>query len=177
MPVEVLAATIGAAATIVSATIAAWATIGKRRAEAELKMTYSAPYVFAMHLEAAINRLPPPIANPRDQEDVIINARAIVRLRDSLREPLRGVEAALNGEIDHLGEVLVGIEPGQQADSNRVRAAAEAIRVLRLVWPSKRDEITLRINQVLATLKNLAGAGTEHCEPPRSQFWFWRFGR
>jgi hypothetical protein len=81
IPIEIIAAIIGGFATIAASGIAAWATLGKRRAEAEKQQAEarvhaldSAPFRFANHLENVINRLPPPIVHPQDERNVIVNA-------------------------------------------------------------------------------------------------------
>jgi hypothetical protein len=63
---------------------------------------------------------------------------------------------ALNGQIDTLSQIVetIGSSDPQGIDANNLQAAVEAIEVLRIVWPAKRDEIALRIRQILVTLED-----------------------
>jgi hypothetical protein len=81
--------------------------------------------------------------------DLRAYARAIVSARDSLAEPLKGLNAALNSEIDTLKRLL-----NREAlpDDEEL---ARTIKALSIVWPIKRDEMELRMRQLQAVFASI----------------------
>jgi hypothetical protein len=90
----------------------------------------------------------------------IINARAIVSARDSLRSSLISISAQLNTEIDVLA-TNIGTEylPSKNVIStqsnegyNNPEEAYRTIEVLSRLWPSRKTQIEIQVRKMLAEM-------------------------
>jgi hypothetical protein len=88
--------------------------------------------------------------------DVIINARAIVSLRDALRNSMVQISTQLNGNIDRLaseiGETnLVGQPPPyrQPASTDTIY---QTLQVLAITWPGRKEIVEVELRKLLAEL-------------------------
>ena len=93
-------------------------------------------------------------------EKAVINGRAIVRVRDSLRGSLVAISGQLNSEIDRLALDLNGT-PFPASDLARAvegqktpdpKQVYDTIQVLSKVWPAKREQVKVEIRKLLAEL-------------------------
>lgn len=98
--------------------------------------------------------------NCNDEEEVIINARAVVSTRDDIRRHLIVLTKVLNLEIDRLAREL-GYEyegfpshKGKYSDEREpdVKALRKTLIVLAKKWPMKKDQIEFEIRKVISEL-------------------------
>jgi len=114
----------------------------------------AAPRRYVEELDKLITR-----AAKEGPENAVLNARAIVAARNSLRNSLVGISSQLDSEIDHLaadiGEVIKQPQgpsmpqPGAPSDAKQ---AYDTIQVLVRIWPSKKQQIEVEIRKLLAEL-------------------------
>jgi hypothetical protein len=91
------------------------------------------------------------------RDRVLINARAIIKVRDELREHMTTAVSLLNSEIDRLAhecggpEVSISRQESQpiKVDEDKVW---ETIQVLQKAWPAKKDVLTFEIKKMLVEL-------------------------
>lgn len=155
--------------TIVVALIGAVATIGaaligrrsgtKKEKERARHAVADAPRRYAEHLENLIS------AGVRGGEtDAVTHARAIVSVRNDVRNSMIKIAERLNSEIDLLQE--------QTKDGASPAVLVQTMRVLSMKWPAKRDEIEIEFRKLLAELDILGDAPTysphDREEPPRA---------
>ncbi|MFT3911456.1 MAG: hypothetical protein QM737_18680 [Ferruginibacter sp.] len=93
------------------------------------------------------------------EEKAILNARAIVSTRDSLRNSLGAISSSLNSEIDRLAEEIgqtyytpKGPMIRQENPDMNSKQAYNTIIVLSKIWPARKDEIEVEIRKLLAIL-------------------------
>lgn len=93
------------------------------------------------------------------EQKAVINARAIVSTRNTLRDSLVSISKNLNSEIDLLAinighRSANGVSPSSIPDDNRPNAAAawETILVLHRMWPSKKEQIEVEIRKLIAEM-------------------------
>jgi hypothetical protein len=113
----------------------------------------AAPYLYVKELDVLIKRA------VREGENLaIINARAIVGVRNSRRSSLISISTLLNSEIDRLssdiGDAITALQtvtekPRAEIDPSEVY---QTIQVLERTWPGKRTQIVVEIRKVLAEL-------------------------
>jgi hypothetical protein len=116
---------------------------GRQSKENEYKQKHAAAIkTFAGELRKLISS-----ANP-SAGDVIITARSIVSVRNSLKATLTTLASALNSNIDLLQEV-VGVDNRPVPDSGAVR---ERLAILQKSWPAKEAEIEVSIRKMLAEM-------------------------
>ncbi|NNV57204.1 hypothetical protein [Limnovirga soli] len=94
------------------------------------------------------------------QENAVLNARAIVAARDSLRSSLSSISSQLNSQIDVLASDI-GIEYIQNLNKvssapfdskSENQKAYETILVLSRVWPSRKVQIEIEVRRILAEM-------------------------
>lgn len=132
----------------------------------------SAPYRYARELGRQIDR-----AVAEGPRQAMINARAIVRIRDSLRDSLVSLSSLLNSEIDTLStQIGVGVRYEQMPQRSRPASATDedvfrTLLVLQKVWESKAPQIVFQIRKILVELGLLGGDyhGGSDPEPPTGQ--------
>ncbi len=118
-------------------------------------MLDAAPRNYVAELDKLITQA---VAEGKDK--AVLNARAIVKVRNDLRNSLVTISTKLNSEIDRLAVQLGEIVPVAQgpsvpaAEKPTVSAAAawETIQVLQKVWPAKKKEIEDAIRQILTEI-------------------------
>jgi len=129
------------------------ATIRTRYSERNkvAEMLDAAPRNYVSELDKLISQA---IAEGPDK--AVLNARAIVKVRNDLRNNLVTISAKLNSEIDRLAEQLGELGPrplGPSVPGEKPfissGAAWETIQVLQKVWPAKKREIEDAIRQIL----------------------------
>ena len=177
MDPTIVAAVIGAAATILAAIIGLRA--GKSAGREELRKEIDdAPRKYVDHLDRLIAR-----AMKEGTEKVMVNARAIVSLRNDLRDSLMKIHDRLNSDIDTLAEQIGGPGGGQQdigreqkappprerrdrerQASTATEAVFETIQVLSRKWPGKKDQVEVELRKVLAEL-GLLGRSPDRPKP------------
>lgn len=121
------------------------------------KKVEAAPRKYVAELDALIQR-----AIKEGDDFAIVNARAIVATRNSLRASLVAISSQLNSEIDRLSQEIGQPVPQHQtvnATGPQAPSASEVFRtiqVLSRIWPAKRVQIEVEIRKLLAEL----GLGT-----------------
>lgn len=93
------------------------------------------------------------------EERAVVNARAIVATRNTLRASLVSISGHLNSEIDRLarqiGESVPDV-PGPSRPTSDVQpsaaAAFETIQVLAKMWPAKRIQVEVEVRKLLAEM-------------------------
>jgi hypothetical protein len=112
----------------------------------------AAPRTYINHLDALITR-----AYREGVGNAIVNARAIVAARNSMRGSLSNIRKNLNTEIDRLAsEVGMPFEETEHAlrtatsDTPDAATVFQTIDVLSRMWPAKRAEIEVEIRKILA---------------------------
>lgn len=95
-------------------------------------------------------------------ENAVLNARAIVSARNSLRNSLVAISSQLNSEIDRLaieiGEDVSRPQGPSSRDRDRryldinAQVAYNTILVLSKVWPAKKEQIEVEIRKLLAEM-------------------------
>jgi hypothetical protein len=134
------------------------------------KKIAAAPHVYVSVLDKLIQT-----AMAEGKEMAVLNARAIVATRNSLRDSMVIIGRSLNSGIDRLANDIgeskglweQPIEPNLdhprvngaqsnpphlESESEMQAAAWETIQVLHRVWPSKKLQIEVEIRKVLAEL-------------------------
>jgi hypothetical protein len=113
----------------------------------------AAPNAYVKELDELIQR------GFREGEGMaIINARAIVAVRNSLRSSLISISTQLNSEIDRLssniGEAITRLETVTNRPTEEINPAEvyRTIQVLVRTWPAKRTQIKVEIRKILAEL-------------------------
>jgi hypothetical protein len=115
-----------------------------------------APRKYVQHLDELINR---GITEGRD--NAILNARAIVSVRNDLRRSLVSISSLLNSEIDILQENVGTAENNSEnTNENNIRrrrdanaaSAYDTIQVLSRKWPSKKDQIEVELRKLLTEI-------------------------
>ena len=146
---EIIVALIGAGATIAAAVIGlkSGKKAGRKEKEKEID---DAPRKYVDHLDRLIQE-----AIREGGDKAVLNARAIVSVRNDLRNSMLNISERLNSDIDRLAE-----EIGEAKESprfNRREAASpavifETIQVLSKKWPAKKDQVEIELRKVLAEL-------------------------
>lgn len=137
MDPTVIAAVIGAIATVVSAIIGRQSgkKIGREEKQKEID---GAPRKYVEHLGKLIHT-----AIGKGSKAAVLNARAIVSTRDDLQGSTMKISEVLNSDIDRLAR-----EVKDAGDS----AVYETIQVLGKKWPAKKDQVEVELRKVLAEL-------------------------
>lgn len=115
----------------------------------------AAPKRYVQELDNLITR-----ALKEGEENAILNSRAIVSTRNSLRASLVSLSKHLNSEIDRLAKdigetVETPLEPSRAENiSNNLEAkrAYDTIQVLARIWPAKKIQIEYEIRKLLTEL-------------------------
>ena len=115
----------------------------------------AAPRKYVQELDDLINK-----AIEEGEENALINARAIVSTRNSLRSSLVSISQHLNSEIDRLAKdigqnIPIPLEPSipnPDATSVDAKKAFDTIKVLSKIWPAKKVQIEYEIKKLLAEL-------------------------
>jgi hypothetical protein len=125
------------------------------RGESYRKRVVAAPTKFVDNLDSLIRR-----AVAEGPEDARVNARAIVGMRNSLRQYTVAISQLLNSDIDVLQAqvteepilrpLIIRAELQNPSEQVSNRALYETIRVLERTWKSKRDEVETSIRQMLS---------------------------
>lgn len=140
-----LSALIGAAATVAAAVIAKnW---GERRGARQERQQWvqalsSAPSEYANRLSDLIDG-----ANAAPDSEIVIHARAIVSARNDLRDSLINLSTLLNSDIDRLSS-----DVSSAPEADRIGSVRSTISVLKLKWPSKKEQVAVELRKVLAEL-------------------------
>ena len=160
-----LAGGLGAAGAIIAALIGVWGVWYGRKLGLEeghnnkiqfiRYMLDSAPEKYIQHLETAIKN-----GINEGEEKAVINARAIVDIRNDLRKTLMNISNLLNTEISYLATQIGKIDEIDKLHgyknnkSNKIdeKEIYETIQVLDRKWPSKQDQVKVEIQKVLAEL-------------------------
>jgi hypothetical protein len=120
------------------------------------KTISAAPKQYARELDLLIEQ-----AHKEGVSKAVVNARAIVAARNSLKESLTTISRSLNSEIDRLAN-----EMSETRSDNRDRFEIEipidstnsseeiynTIEVLHRIWPAKKSQIEVQVRQILAEL-------------------------
>lgn len=114
----------------------------------------AAPRVFVDELDKLISD-----AHAEGRDKAIVNGRAIVAARNTLKRTLDKINSDLNSEIDALGRA-VGEPTGTfdqlrqetQRPNANAGAAYETIEVLYRMWPVKKKQVETDIRVLLAIL-------------------------
>lgn len=136
------------------------------RGERYRRRLESAPHKFVKELGELINR-----AGRDGKQNVALNARAIVSLRNTVGSHITAIRDLLNHEIDelerHLGRRDVGRRPLDRRsqvsldrrvdrESKKLELSDERlyglIKVLERTWTSKCDQVELEIQKMLVVL-------------------------
>ena len=144
MDPTIIAAVIGAVATISAAVIALQTGKKQGRAEKEKEID-DAPRKYVNNLDKLIK-----IAMREGATKASINARAIVSTRNDLKESTIKIADRLNSEINVLER--------QQQEQARSEVLMETIEVLSKKWPAKKDQIEIELRKVLAEMGLLGRA-------------------
>lgn len=124
----------------------------KRKVKRKIK---AAPKIYVNELDKLIRR-----GVAEGIENAIINARAIVSARNSLRKSLLAISSQLNSEIDRLaneiGEEGVRI-PDPTMSKDEIKSidrenAYNTILVLNRIWPAKKEQIEVEVRKLLAEM-------------------------
>jgi outer membrane murein-binding lipoprotein Lpp len=115
----------------------------------------AAPLVFVSELDALIHK-----GASEGPSQAVVNGRAIVAARDTLRSTLSSISKQLNSEIDQLASDLgqtsqafdALTDATQAGDSPNAERAFDTIQVLVRIWPAKRKQIEVEIRKLLAEL-------------------------
>jgi len=124
----------------------------RRRIERKID---AAPKIYVQELDKLIAR-----AMQEGPTKAVVNARAIVSARNSMRKSLVSISSNLNSEIDRLaveiGEELLQVAqpsmPTTNVPASSNDRAFQTIEVLSRIWPSRREEIVVQIRKLLAEL-------------------------
>jgi len=157
-------------ATILGIFGLAWGWIlGHRQSRRRIE---AAPRKYVQELDKLIQR-----ADKEGADNAIVNARAIVAVRDSLRGSLVAISKQLNSEIDNLASELGGTrgplaELGrslERSDAPDPKRVYQTIQVLVRIWPSKSEQIEVEIRKLLAELGlEIHMAAATEASPPRA---------
>ncbi len=115
----------------------------------------AAPRIYVEELDRLIQR-----AVNEGAERALLNARAIVSARNSLRSSLVTISSQLDSEIDRLagdiGEAPSTLPAGTTVPKGNVepdpRVVYETIEVLQEVWPAKKVQIEVEMRKILAEM-------------------------
>lgn len=119
------------------------------------KKVDDAPNIYVQELDYLISR-----AVKEGLSAAVVNARAIVAARNSMRKSLISISGNLNSEIDRLAEEIgqtseMPLGPSTQTGNTQgtnAEKAFETIQVLSRVWPAKKKEIIIEVRKLLAEL-------------------------
>jgi hypothetical protein len=153
----IVAAIIGAGAAVVAAIIGRQSGRKKGREEGREKgrgekeqEIDDAPRKYVEHLDKLIRD-----AVHQGREKAVLNARAIVSIRNDLRGSMMRISELLNSDIDRLSREIgepIGREVDQQPQRANPDTIYETIQVLEKKWPSKKDQVEINLRKVLAEL-------------------------
>jgi hypothetical protein len=119
----------------------------------------AAPTVYVEELDRLIQQ-----GASEGPENAIINARAIVAARNSLRSSMLSISSNLNSEIDTLaGDIGIDTGPvwrpvtqdgtrGATTDTHTGERAYDTIMVLRKIWPARKKQIEIELRKLFAEL-------------------------
>ncbi len=115
----------------------------------------AAPLVFVRELDLLIQK-----ALNQGVQDAIVNGRAIVAARNTLRSTLSAISKQLNSEIDRLAiELGLADSEFKKLDETfhsntkpNAQKAFQTIEVLAKIWPAKRKQIEVEVRKLLAEL-------------------------
>jgi hypothetical protein len=136
-----------------------WAQLkARRRMKEKLRsILEAAPRQYVEELDKLIQR-----GIAEGPEKAVVNARAIVGARNSLRSSLVSISKQLNSQIDRLAleigeDVELPVPPSTPRANEKARddpgAAFQTIEVLSRTWPSKKVEIENEIRKILTELR------------------------
>jgi hypothetical protein len=119
------------------------------------KKILAAPKKYVRDLDLLIER-----ARKEGVSNAVVNARAIVAARNSLRESLTTISGSLNSEIDRLANEISETQSDNQFieserpmnSTNSSEEIYNTIEVLHRIWPSKKGQIEVQVRQILAEL-------------------------
>ena len=138
MDPTIIAAVIGALATVAAAVIGLQSGKKQGREEKEKEID-DAPRLYVEHLDKLIG-----VAVREGTKAAVLNARAIISTRNDLRGSTMKISEVLNSDINRLDRE-VEEEAGQGA-------VYETIQVLGRKWPAKKDQVEVELRKVLAEL-------------------------
>lgn len=81
-------------------------------------------------------------------EGALIDARAIVSTRNSLRAVLTSLAASLNSDIDRMEELL----GDGKVPASREGQVRETLSVLKQTWPAKETELDVAVRKLITEL-------------------------
>lgn len=85
----------------------------------------------------------------KDDDELVIRARAIVSLRNQMRDTLTNIQRHLNSDIDRL-EIL--IKSGDKEAVKKTKEIRDVIGVLNRTWLAKAEMIEIEMRKLLAEL-------------------------
>ncbi|WP_137916979.1 hypothetical protein [Hydrogenophaga sp. 2FB] len=108
---------------------------------------------FAQKREAAVKQFAAELkkliaASQPASDQAMIDARAIVSTRNSLRAVLTSLAASLNSEIDRMEE-LIGEGKVPTSREGQIR---ETLSVLKRTWPAKETELDVAVRKLITEL-------------------------
>jgi hypothetical protein len=149
-PITALVVSVSAGLIVVSITGAVAYFRGKRKGEEEYeKQCLSHIAQFSQLLDKKIKDAAKAVKLD-NREDVIVKAKAIVKVRNDLKEDLDDLRSLLNSTIDEL-EALVKSNDNAvlNENSNQIRVL---VQVLHESWDAKAPQIETRLRSLMAKL-------------------------
>jgi hypothetical protein len=116
------------------------------------KRVSKAQFVFVNRLDELIRK-----ALQEGPKEAVLNARAIVTVRNSLADSLVSISSQLNSEIDRLAKEIgsvdtYAIKRTEYFVEPNADATYATIQVLAKIWPAKRSQIVIGVRKLLAEL-------------------------